>query len=141
MFLFLIWHESIFLKNTIKSELLENKVINRHFIYSLQIYLLIINHSKITLQKYNKYHNNNGLQKRNLISCFVWERIYRQRIERTVIGHFCNSSITIKQIVREIVIIHYMPILRFWTGTSVSTIFRGFNVGNELASFLLTNLG
>lgn len=52
LFLFPIWHESMFLKNTIKSELLGNKVINRHFIYSLQIYLLIINHSKITLQKY-----------------------------------------------------------------------------------------
>lgn len=71
MFLFLIWHVSIFLKNTIKSELLENKVINRHFIYSLQIYLLTINHSKITLQKYNKYHNNKyiwGIVKRLWLS-------------------------------------------------------------------------
>lgn len=50
-------------------------------------------------------------------------------------------QIRIKQIVRRSSdYSFYMPILRFLNRTSVSTIFRGFNVGNELPSFLLTNL-
>lgn len=76
-----------------------------------QIYLFIVNNSKIAFQKYKKHKHNIRITKKYQV--LLWESVDRQLTERIaiILITFSYSKIKIKQILREIMITHIKYLL------------------------------